>query len=51
MAIKSSTIARAARNIFSPVGTLSPKRDKTPNAKAMSVAIGTPHPCTVVTSA
>ena len=41
---KSSATARAAKNILSPFGIRFPKRDNTPNEKAMSVAIGMAHP-------
>ena len=44
MAPKSSITASAVRNIFKEVGTRFPKRDKTPIAKAISVAIGIPAP-------
>ena len=47
MAPKSSAIARAARNIFNEEGTRFPNSDITPNAKAISVAIGIPQPCIV----
>ncbi len=44
MAPKSSITAKAVRNIFSVVGTLFPKRDNTPIANAISVAMGIPAP-------
>ena len=44
IAPKSSIIAKAVKNIFREFGTRLPKRDKTPMAKAMSVAIGIPAP-------
>ena len=44
MAPKSSTIAKAARNILRDAGTLLPNRDITARAKAISVAIGIPQP-------
>ncbi|MNQ90434.1 hypothetical protein D3C85_1057760 [compost metagenome] len=47
MAIRSSTMAKAARKILSPEGTLLPKSDSIPRAKAMSVAIGIPQPLAV----
>ena len=47
MAPRSSTIAKAARNIFRDAGTRFPSRDKTPKANAMSVAIGIPQPTLV----
>ena len=36
--------ANAVKNTFNEVGTLLPNKDKIPNAKAMSVAIGMPIP-------
>ncbi len=44
IAPKSSKIANAKRKTFNEVGTLLPKRAKTPIAKAISVAIGIPNP-------
>ncbi|MPM75667.1 hypothetical protein SDC9_122661 [bioreactor metagenome] len=40
----SSTIARAVRNILSDIGTDLPSNAMTPREKAISVAIGIPHP-------
>ena len=37
-------MANAVRNTFSETGTRDPNSDSTPSAKAMSVAVGTPHP-------
>ena len=42
---KSSTIASAVKKTFKLVGQLLPRMAKTPIAKAISVAIGIPHPC------
>ena len=44
MAPMSSTTARATSSTLSPMGQRFPKRERTPIAKAMSVAIGIPHP-------
>ena len=44
IAPKSSIMAKAVKNIFNDIGTLFPKSDNIPNAKAMSVAIGIPAP-------
>ncbi len=44
MAPKSSMTAKAVKNTLSEVGTLLPNKDNTPNAKAISVAIGIPAP-------
>jgi hypothetical protein len=41
---RSSAIASAVRKTFSAIGTRDPRRAMMPSAKAMSVAIGTPHP-------
>ena len=40
----SSTIARVSRKTLSELGTWRPSSATTPNAKAMSVAIGIPQP-------
>ena len=40
----SSKIAKEVRNILILVGTLDPNKDNIPSAKAMSVAMGIPHP-------
>ena len=48
IAPKSSMIASAAKNTFKAVGTRFPINESTPNAKAMSVAIGIPNPFDVV---
>lgn len=47
MAIKSSTIASAARKTLSERGTLFPSIAITESAKAISVAIGIPRPDSV----
>ena len=44
MAPRSSIIAKAIKNILREVGTRLPNKDKTPSAKAMSVAVGIAHP-------
>ena len=44
IAPKSSKIANAKRKTFKDIGTLLPKRAKTPITKAISVAIGIPKP-------
>ena len=44
MAIRSSAMARAVRKTFSDTGTLSPRMERMPTAKAMSVAVGIPQP-------
>ncbi|MNR29474.1 hypothetical protein D3C85_1468640 [compost metagenome] len=44
MAPKSSTIAKAAKKIFKDAGTCLPSKATIANAKAISVAIGIPHP-------
>lgn len=44
IAPKSSITANAVKKTFNEVGTLLPNKDKIPNAKAMSVAIGIPAP-------
>jgi hypothetical protein len=41
---RSSTIASARRKTLSASGTRGPSSARTPTAKAMSVAIGTPQP-------
>ena len=50
IAPKSSIIASAVRKTFNDKGTLLPRRDKTPNEKAMSVAEGIAHPLNVSVS-
>ena len=45
MAPKSSTMARAAKNILIEVGTRLPNAATMAKAKAMSVAMGMPQPC------
>ena len=40
----SSTMARVSRKILIVVGTRVPSSDTTPRVKAMSVAMGMPHP-------
>ena len=37
-------MASAVRNTFSDTGTLSPSTERMQTAKAMSVAVGMPHP-------
>ena len=44
MAIRSSAIARAVRNTFSDTGTFLFSIDRIQTAKAISVAVGMPHP-------
>lgn len=44
IAPKSSITANAVKNTFKEVGTRFPNKDKIPNAKAISVAIGIPAP-------
>ena len=44
-------MAMAVSSIFKAIGTLLPSRDTMPIAKAMSVAIGIPHPLDVTGSA
>ena len=44
MAPRSSTTASAVRNTFRETGTLLPTVDMMAMAKAISVAIGMPHP-------
>ena len=44
MAPRSSITANAVKNTFNEVGTRFPNNDKTPKAKAISVAIGIPTP-------
>ena len=44
MAMRSSAIASAVRKTFSEIGTLSPSIESMHTAKAMSVAVGIPHP-------
>ena len=50
IAPRSSIIAKAVKKTFNEIGTLFPKRDKTPNEKAISVAEGIAHPLIVVGS-
>ena len=40
-------IASAVKKIFKEIGTLRPKRLRTPNEKAISVAEGIAHPLSV----
>ena len=47
---RSSATANVARNTFSDSGTRLPNTDRTPNEKAMSVAIGTASPRNMVGS-
>ncbi len=42
--MRSSAMARAVRNTFSDTGTRSPRMDRMPMTKAMSVAVGIPQP-------
>jgi hypothetical protein len=44
MAPMSSAMARVSRKTLAPTGTRLPSSDRMPTAKAMSVAMGTPHP-------
>ena len=46
MAMMSSATASVDKNTRTPFGTRFPKSAMIPSAKAMSVAVGTPHPCT-----
>ena len=43
-AIKSSITAKAVKNTVKPTGTRLPKREITPIAKAISVAVGIAQP-------
>jgi hypothetical protein len=45
MAPRSSMIARAIKNIFSLTGNLFPRSEAAAREKAISVAVGIPHPC------
>ena len=45
MARMSSAMASVWKKTFVSGATLSPRSDITPRAKAMSVAMGTAHPC------
>lgn len=47
MAIRSSTIAKAAKNIFKLTGTLLSNNDIAARANAISVAMGIAHPAAV----
>ena len=47
IAPKSSITAKAVKNILRESGTRLPNKDKIPNAKAISVAIGIPAPAWV----
>jgi hypothetical protein len=47
---RSSMMASAVRNTLSEVGTREPRSDRTPSAKAMSVAAGIAHPLAVAGS-
>ena len=42
--MRSSAMASAVRNTFSDTGTLSPRMERVPTAKAISVAVGIPQP-------
>ena len=44
MAPRSSIMANAIKNIFKLVGTLFPNKEAIPKEKAISVAVGIPHP-------
>ncbi len=44
MAPRSSMMASAVKNIFRLAGTLLPNNEAIPREKAMSVAMGIPHP-------
>ncbi len=44
IAMRSSTIAKAAKNIFKLVGTLLSNNEITANTKAISVTMGIPQP-------
>ena len=43
----SSATASVLKNTRTPLGTRLPRSAMMPSAKAMSVAVGTPHPCDV----
>ena len=47
MATMSSATASVLRNTRRPAGTRDPNSARMPNAKAMSVAVGTPQPIMV----
>ena len=47
---RSSATAKAARNIFNPIGTLLLKTERTPREKAISVAIGMAIPLCIAGS-
>ena len=41
----SSNIANEVRKTFKLAGTRDPNKERIPNAKAISVAVGIAHPC------
>ena len=43
----SSATASVLKNTRTPLGTRLPNKARIPSANAMSVAVGTPQPCTV----
>ena len=44
MAPRSSIIAMVINKIFSPMGNLFPSKEATASEKAISIAVGIPHP-------